>query len=140
MRVLICGDRDWDDYEFIRAWVERLAKNHAVVHEMLKNYPRGFPPLVIIEGEARGADKMARKAAEEFGLEVLKFPAKWNKYRNGAGPIRNQQMLDEGKPDIVLAFHDDIKNSRGTADMVRKAESARIYCRVITHEDGLPKE
>lgn len=140
MRVLICGDRNWDDGEFISAWVERLAKNHASVHEALKNYPRGFDPLVIIEGEARGADKLARKAAERFGLGVLRFPARWARYGKQAGPIRNQQMLDEGKPDMVLAFHDDIKNSKGTLDMIRKAESARIYCRVITHEDGLPKE
>lgn len=136
--MLICGDRKWVDYKFIYAWVERLVENHAAVHDALKNYPRGFPPLVIIEGEADGVDTMARIAAEQLKVEVVKFPARWRKFGKKAGPIRNQQMIDEGKPDMVLAFHDDIEHSLGTMDMVTRAMRMGIYCRVITHKDGLP--
>jgi hypothetical protein len=39
-----------------------------------------------------------------------------------AGPIRKQQMLDEGKPDLVVAF----PGGRGTAHMVRIARAAGI--------------
>ena len=44
-----------------------------------------------------------------------------------AGHIRNQVMLDKGKPDVVVAF----PGGRGTADMVRRAEGAGIEVRRI---------
>lgn len=94
-RFLICGNRDWVD--------KSLIKNMIKVHN----------PSIIIEGEARGADSLAREIGEELGIEVIKFPANWTKYHKAAGPIRSQQMLDEGKPDAVIAFHDDIENSGG---------------------------
>lgn len=48
-------------------------------------------------------------------MELLRFPAKWNEHGKAAGPIRNQQMLTEGKPDVVFAFHDDIASSKAHA-------------------------
>ena len=35
-------------------------------------------------------------------------------------------MLDESKPDLVVYFHDDIENSKGTKDMITRAEKANI--------------
>jgi hypothetical protein len=89
---------------------------------------------VVIEGEARGADTMGRLAAEDFGIPVLKFPANWGVYGKVAGPIRNRQMLSEGRPDLVLAFHNDIANSRGTKDMVKAAMKAGIETHVWTEQ------
>lgn len=43
-----------------------------------------------------------------------------------AGPIRNKQMLLEERPDKVVAFHNDLSKSRGTADMLRQAEKRGI--------------
>ena len=115
MRLLVCGDRNWKDYSAILAKINEMA------------------PEVVIEGEARGADLMARRAAEKLGIPVLKFSAEWDAYGRAAGFIRNQQMLIEGKPDYVLAFHDDIENSRGTKDMVQRAEKAGIQVEVWSH-------
>jgi hypothetical protein len=98
---------------------------------------------IIIEGEARGADKMARQEAEKLGMTVERYPANWEVtddtpphrirqrkdgtlYDVAAGPIRNTQMLKEGKPDRVVAFHSNIKRSKGTADMIRQAKAAGI--------------
>lgn len=81
------------------------------------------------EGEARGADRLAAEAARRLGIpshRILRFPAKWGKYGKAAGPIRNQQMLDEGKPTLVLAYHNDLENSKGTKDMVSRAEAAGV--------------
>lgn len=41
-----------------------------------------------------------------------------------AGFIRNQQMLDEGKPDAILACWDG--RSRGTLDMMNRARRAKV--------------
>lgn len=133
MRVLICGDRDWKDVEFIRYWIERLKENHEEVHHALQDYPGGFDPLVILEGEARGADRIAREQAELLGIQVDRYPAFWNKYGKSAGPIRNQQMIEEGMPDVIMAFHDDIENSKGTKDMLKRAKRAGLRYRLFTH-------
>ena len=65
-----------------------------------------------------GPDTIARFEAEKRHLTILKYPADWAKYHLGAGPIRNKQMLVEGKPDAVFCFHDDLERSKGTANMV----------------------
>lgn len=117
MRVLVCGDRKWWDGLTIQRELLKLGSG-----------------TTIIEGEARGADTLARLVGESLGWPVERFPAEWDRYGKAAGPIRNQQMLSEGKPDLVLAFHVDINSSRGTADMVRRAEKAGIPVRVITEQ------
>jgi len=116
-RILICGDRNWSDQQMIIETLSQLGRVCIIE--------------CVIEGEARGADTMARIAAETLGIYVLKFPANWGKYGRAAGPIRNQQMLDEGKPTLVLAFHNDIEHSRGTKNMVEKALKANIHVEVI---------
>jgi hypothetical protein len=46
-------------------------------------------------------------------------------------PKRNQKMLDDGKPTFVLAFHDDIDESKGTKDMVTRATKAKVQFKVV---------
>ena len=108
MRVLVCGDRSWSNLAPILRELKRLR------------------PTVVIHGGARGADTLAGAAARQLKIPVEVFPAQWDLYGKSAGPIRNKQMLVEGKPDLVLAFHTDIMASRGTRDMVRRAERAGV--------------
>ena len=83
---------------------------------------------VIVEGEAPGADTLAREYGEENGLEVKKYPAEWSKYGRKAGYLRNKQMLDENPDiDVVLAFIDKpLKQSKGTYNMYQLARSRGI--------------
>lgn len=108
MRVLVCGDRAWTAREMIREVLEQAR------------------PTLVIHGGARGADTLAGEVAEEMDLPVKVFPADWKRYGKAAGVLRNQQMLDEGQPDLVLAFHTDLTCSKGTLDMVRRAKAAGI--------------
>lgn len=122
MRLLVCGSRTFDDV--------------TIVHRLLNGiyadtWPDGFS---IIEGECHlgGADILARDWAEAKCLPVEKFPADWDRHGKAAGPIRNQRMLEEGKPDIVVAFIDKpLQTSRGTADMVRRARQAGLPVYII---------
>lgn len=123
MRVLICGSRDWIDWAAIRKHVKHFQSNGTLTF--------------IIEGEARGADRLARFTAEELGIPFVGFPADWKLYGLGAGRIRNKQMLDEGKPDWVLAFHDGLAKSAGTKNMVKQALAAQLSVVHIAHyHDG----
>lgn len=116
IRVLICGDRDWQYPDDIDAFVKSLPKD-----------------TVIIEGECRGADIQSRISAIKHGLEVERYPAKWSKYGMGAGVIRNREMIDMGKPDLVVAFHDDLSKSRGTLNMITQAMGEGIPIKVYGH-------
>lgn len=116
-RVLVCGDRKWTDRDFLYDELDKLAD--------IK-----YPP-VIIHGAATGADSMAGDWAHSRMVLCEVYPAQWNKYGKSAGPIRNQQMIDEGKPDLVLAFHNDIEHSKGTKDMVRRAKMHKIKYEVL---------
>lgn len=115
MRVLVCGDRAWSD----RAPIERE----------LRGLPEG---TVVIHGGCRGADRLAGQVASELSFGVEEFPAEWHRYGRAAGPIRNRRMLEEGKPDLVLAFHPDLSRSRGTRDMVDRARKAGVEVRVFS--------
>lgn len=114
LRILVCGSRKWDNSKSIR--------------DALARFPAG---TVLIHGDCRGADKMADTIGKQLGFDVVPFPADWDAYDNAAGPIRNQQMLDEGKPDLVLAFSRWLLQSKGTKDMVSRAQAAGVECRVF---------
>jgi hypothetical protein len=86
-----------------------------------------FPPgTVIIHGAASGADTIAGNVGRSLGFDIIRFPAQWEKYGRAAGPIRNKQMLDEGRPNLVLAFHPNIVESKGTKNMINQAQKRGI--------------
>lgn len=115
LRILVCGDRHWTDYK--------------MVYETLEHFNESYVrtgPVLVIDGRARGADNLGNKAARKLGFDTLRFAANWRKFGKAAGPIRNQKMLDKGKPNLVLAFHRNINKSKGTKDMVNRARKAGI--------------
>jgi hypothetical protein len=114
MRVLICGDRNWNNFRLIEEFIVTL--------------PEGS---IIIHGNCRGADKISGYLGRQHGYHVIAVSAKWEKYGNAAGPIRNQEMLDLYKPELVVAFHNDIEHSKGTRNMVEKARRAGIEVKII---------
>ena len=121
MRVLVCGGRDFNDYDLLSSWMIELFVKALLVPE----------DVTIISGHARGADKLGERFANDNNCELLVFPADWNKFGKGAGHIRNQQMIDEGKPDLVVAF----PGGNGTQDMIRRAVKARVRT-VSIHKYG----
>ena len=112
MRVLVCGGRDFADRDLV-------ARTLAPYRPQPITAPSEHK---IIHGGAAGADTLAREWAEVYGVPYREFPADWKTHGRAAGPIRNQRMIDEGKPDLVVAF----PGGRGTADMIRRAEAAGV--------------
>lgn len=89
-----------------------------------------FDNVIIIHGDAPGADSLANTICLEVGIDQVKVPAIWNKYNKAAGPIRNQLMLDLFPTiDLVLAFPGGV----GTQDMCARATQKDIQ--VIYAED-----
>lgn len=118
MKVLCCGDREWNNWPVIYRALEGLG-----------------PLTIIVHGDARGADKMCGWVAKhKFGYEVRPYPAKWAEHGKAAGAIRNRLMFDSEKPELVLAFHNDLSKSRGTKDMVEYARSKGCPVNILTED------
>ena len=106
--MLVCGGRNFNDT--------------LLLYKRLDTLHKANPIDVIIEGDARGADRMAGYWARKNRITNLKFPADWERYGKAAGFIRNRQMLEEAKPDLVVAF----PGGNGTANMVKIAKDAGV--------------
>lgn len=118
MKVLVCGGRDYSASDAWN-WLERNLKDELA---FATGCHSALAIDAIIHGGARGADEGAARWGASEHVKVLAYPADWKKHGKAAGPIRNQRMIDEAKPDIVVAF----PGGRGTADMINRAEAAGI--------------
>ena len=108
MRLLVTGGRYYRGYTKLFARLDELS------------------PDVIIHGDNGCTDIAADVWAILRGLipgkTLLRFPADWKAYGKGAGPVRNQQMIDIGQPTHVLAA----PGHSGTDDMKRRAQAVGI--------------
>jgi hypothetical protein len=118
MRVVIAGSRTLDGEELVAAAV-RVS---------------GLKITVVIEGEAAGIDRAARRWAESKGIPVEKFHADWDTHGKRAGFIRNIDML-EADADAVIAIWDG--KSTGTMHTVQEARRRGITTHVYRAD---PKE
>jgi hypothetical protein len=130
--VLVTGDRHWDDMRTVEADAAMLLKQN------LKS------DLIIIHGGAPGLDTIWDIVANKNSIHRAKVDALWETRYRGAGPQRNSVMgrlifqamlgsiLSEYPTQDVeeeahvefgqcLAYHNDIRKSKGTRNMVKWA-------------------
>lgn len=125
MRILVTGDREWEDprpiYDVFVPLIHDLWEEHG--------------ELTLIDGKARGVDTIANIIWRlETTWPYERYPADWNRYGPSAGPRRNTEMLRSGV-DFVVGFHDDIRSSKGTKDMLRQVARAGIPGRLFTQRE-----
>jgi len=111
MRLLVAGGREYGDRDFLFLSLDRVHAKCGVT--------------CIIHGGARGADTMAGQWAYARGVLAQVFPItpeEWKRLGHMAGPMRNDRMLREGKPDGVVVF----SGGGGTADMARRTMLAGV--------------
>ncbi len=105
MRVLVCGGRDYHNWDFISRTLREFHKAHGI--------------SLLIHGNFEGADKLAAAWAWDRQIEV-------ESYHPVAGAAdmttRNKIMISDSKPDHVIAF----PGGEGTKNMVQQAEEAGI--------------
>lgn len=109
MKVLVTGSRNYTDIKFVRDTLDKLHKEY--------NF------TVLIEGGASGVDYIAGSWANDVAnVDHVVVKAEWNKYGPSAGYRRNQRMIDDYQPDIVVAF----PGGKGTKDMIQRSEQAGL--------------
>lgn len=117
MIALFCGSRNYTDKSKILTVMQALQTQDN--------------DLVIVNGGARGADKLSQEVAELLGLTTSQFFPDWEQHGKAAGPIRNKQMLDENEIDLVVAFTDNMEESKGTANMIGQSRKRNIRVIVV---------
>lgn len=122
MRVLVCGGRDFKKKSLIYRILDELSKEHDIE--------------CIIEGDAEGVDRIAGSWAQKKRIMNVKYQAEWNLYGSSAGPIRNNKMLKEGKPDLVIAF----PGGKGTDHMKEIARKALVKVLEVKPRAGFSSE
>lgn len=123
MKVLACGNRDFNDEKIVSIVTLGLGMEAHFRNEYIH----------LIHGDCRGADRLvAEHVSYETGPTISAYPADWDKIGKSAGYKRNVQMLDEGKPELVLAFiNQPLDKCIGTSHMVRLAKKAMLPTYVI---------
>lgn len=102
VKLVVTGGRDYDD--------------RATCFDILDCIHAEFTISVLISGMARGLDRLAVEWAEARGVTVDPHPVTnedWVRLGKRAGHIRNQAMIDVGKPDVAVVF----PGGNGTRDM-----------------------
>ncbi len=103
MKIGIVGSRSFDDYNYLE-------------EKILNDFEIGNINL-IISGGAGGADTLGIEFAEKHCIKTKIFKPDWKRYGEAAGPIRNEQIVEEA--DVIIAFWDG--ESKGTKDTIDKA-------------------
>lgn len=123
MKILVTGSRDWGNDALVERAIQFVAG------------PTLPADITIIHGAARGADSCADVASQRLGIvDVKRFPAQWDRFGKSAGFRRNTEMLRDHRPDVVLAFKDNLDRSLshgGTEHMIRTALDAGVPVRWV---------
>jgi hypothetical protein len=115
-KVIVAGSRSFNNYELLRDNLD-----HLLVFKL--------PNVTIVSGTAKGADTLGEKYAVERNLELVEFPANWDKFGKSAGYRRNVEMADFS--DGCVVFWDGV--SKGTKHMIDIAEKKGLQLKVIKY-------
>jgi len=124
-RVIVAGGRDFKDIKLMYETLDR---------QLGKLIERGKHPI-IVSGTARGADQMGEQYAKDRGLDIIRFPAPWDEFKEmfgnnkAAGFVRNAMMAQYAT--VLSSFWDG--RSKGTESMIDLATSFNLTVRTTSY-------
>jgi len=117
-RVIVAGGRDFSDYQLPESKLDSILEKKVGSHF-----------VVILSGQARGADTLGESYAERHRHDIVRFPAYWKLQGRRAGMIRNAAMRRYA--DAAVVFWDG--GSKGTAEMIAGCRHDNIPLRIISY-------
>jgi hypothetical protein len=115
MNVCIAGSRSFNNFHLLKQHMDKIHDVFGIVN--------------VISGTAKGADKLGEEWAEWHGLNIIRYPADWDKHGNVAGILRNIEMAKSS--DLVVLFWDG--KSPGTKQMLEYCLKNNIFVKVIKY-------
>ena len=107
LKILCFGGRDYSDAVMVDRALSTLIEQG---------------PFIIVNGGARGADRLCKEWGLSRGWPVITMDAAWTALGKRAGNVRNGWMLEHVAIDGAIAF----PGGTGTADMAAKVRAAGI--------------
>lgn len=120
--VLAFGSRDYCNGLYVSQRLQQVHDNLIIME--------------IIEGEAKGADILARDWARRNEIPVVKCPANWETEGKGAGFLRNLRMV-EMNPDMAVGFMNG--PSKGSMHTVQLCLAKGIPLYIVDMDNRLLK-
>lgn len=114
LRIIVAGSRTFNDY--------------ALLEDRLNFFLSECKPVIVC-GEAKGADSLGRKYAEEHNIAIASYPADWNKYGKRAGYLRNEEMAVNA--DGAVVFWDG--KSSGSKHMIETMKALGKPVKVVKY-------
>jgi hypothetical protein len=128
LRIIIAGSRNFNDFNVLDREVLSIIKE---LHD--KGYSTKREKVIIVSGNARGADKLGEEFARRYNLSIASYPANWDLYGKSAGYRRNEEMAIYAKQDkevgVLIAFWDGI--SKGTKHMIDLANKHGLKVYIV---------
>ena len=118
-KVIIAGSRGFSNYRLLHEECNKFLREKRKTHN-----------IIIISGNARGADLLGERYAKDEGFALEVYPANWKKFGKSAGFRRNEQMAEIA--DALIAFWDG--ESHGTKHMIDIMNEKNLEVRVIDYE------
>lgn len=121
-KLIVAGGRDFDDWQLLSESLHMLLVN------------KWSDGIEIVEGGARGADRMGFEYARANTLPHKRFNANWDTHGKKAGFMRNIEMAEYA--DALAAYWDG--ESKGTAHMIETMKKMGKPVRIIRYvkEEG----
>ena len=118
-KVIIAGSRGFSNYKLLREQCNKFLREK-----------RKTSNIIVVSGNARGADSLGEKYAQDEGFTLEIYPAQWKKFGKRAGYRRNEQMAEVA--DALIAFWDG--SSKGTKHMIDIMNEKNLLVRVVEYE------
>jgi len=118
-KLLVCGSRTITNVSWIFSEIEKYISESNLQ----------YSDIHIIEGSAKGVDKIAKQFADDRNIPVIEMPADWKSYGRAAGPIRNEQMVKLCDQCLILwdGKSRGTKNDIDLCDKYNKSNKIVIY-------------
>lgn len=126
MRVLLTGERDWDDEFRIEQTIDLLLVEfqEREIEFLLGDCPTGL-------------DAFARAYCEREGIRHVVFFADWAALGGRAGPERNGRMVRAGAV-LGVAFWSGRRDRSGTLDCLSQGTRLGIPFRIVPRPRKVP--
>lgn len=115
MKTIIAGSRSITDYKLVSRAINMFLDDLGVTE--------------VVSGCANGVDTLGERWAKENSVPVARFPAEWNKYGRGAGPIRNKEMAEYADA-LILIWDGQSKGSKNMLDVANKNGLRVFNCQI----------
>lgn len=118
-KLLVCGSRTITNASWIFSEIEKYISESNLQ----------YSDIHIIEGGAKGVDKIAKQFADDRNIPVIEMPADWKAYGRAAGFIRNEQMVRLCDQCLILwdGKSHGTKNDIDLCDKYNKSNKVVIY-------------